>query len=338
MKIPRRSRGNQSEAQREQYQKEVAVFCDTILQIRSSLDFEVGSRGWCYLLEEYGLSKADFDQAQALIGDCRKDGSLPIDIVSEDQAREFHCEETVHGSDVEGISEGLRDNVLSWWEEYIDRSFWENQNHYVQMLVEKIDLRSLFKPVCDKYRVRIGNAKGWSDIGQRANMMRKFGYWEEQGKQCVLLYCGDHDPSGLVISEYLRGNLREMRDAVGWDPGSLIIDRFGLNYDFIQSAGLTWIENLITGSGKNLADPKHKDHRKPYVQDYIRSYGIRKCEANALVKRPDLGRQLCHDAILKYIDEAEMEIYQAEVEVKRHEMKEAVENRFREQFGGEVMM
>jgi len=44
MKIPRRSKGNQSEAQKAEYQKDVALFCDTILQIRSSLDHVCGGR------------------------------------------------------------------------------------------------------------------------------------------------------------------------------------------------------------------------------------------------------------------------------------------------------
>ena len=128
------------------------------------------------------------------------------------------------------------------------------------------------------------------------------------------------------------GNLLELRNSVGWNPEKLIIDRFGLNYDFIQDAGLTWIENLITSSKKNLADPNHPDHRKPYVQDYLRLYGVKKCEANALVTRPELGRQLCFDAILKYVSEEAMEEYEKEIEIKRYEMKDAVENSFREHF------
>jgi hypothetical protein len=35
------------------------------------------------------------------------------------------------------------------------------------------------------------------------------------------------------------------------------------------------------------------------VQDYIAQFGVRKCEANALV--PEVGRQLCRDAITEFI-------------------------------------
>jgi hypothetical protein len=114
-------------------------------------------------------------------------------------------------------------------------------------------------------------------------MMRRFAAWEAKGKQCVLLYCGDHDPGGLRISEFIHSNFADLTGAVGWSPEHLIIERFGLDYDFIVAQALVWIENLETGSGKfPLNDPRHPDHFKPYVQSYLRQFGARKCEANAL--------------------------------------------------------
>jgi hypothetical protein len=40
----------------------------------------------------------------------------------------------------------------------------------------------------------------------------------------------------------------------------------------------------------------------PYVQDYLKNIGVRKCEANALVVKPQQGQQLCRDAIEHYLD------------------------------------
>jgi hypothetical protein len=37
------------------------------------------------------------------------------------------------------------------------------------------------------------------------------------------------------------------------------------------------------------------------VQDYIKRFGQKKCEADALVVRPDAGRGLCASAILGYV-------------------------------------
>jgi hypothetical protein len=43
--------------------------------------------------------------------------------------------------------------------------------------------------------------------------------------------------------------------------------------------------------------PNHPNHRLPYVQDYLRQFGARKCEANAIVTTPNAARQLVRDAI-----------------------------------------
>ena len=79
------------------------------------------------------------------------------------------------------------------------------------------------------------------------------------------------------------------------------VDRFGLNYDFIEEHGFTWIENLITGGKKNLASPDHKHHHMDYVQDYLATVGARKCEANVLVTQKEIARELCVSAIEKYL-------------------------------------
>src|SRR5262249_30706788 len=152
--------------------------------------------------------------------------------------------------------------------------------------VEKLDLRNLFETVCREFYVPLTNFKGWSDLNSRAAMMKRFAAHEAAGRTCVLLTCCDHDPGGLQITGTMRKNLWDLADVVGWFPDNLVITRFGLNADFIDRHGLTWIDNLVTSSGQRLDDPGHNDHNKPYVQDYIARFGVRKCEANALVVAP----------------------------------------------------
>ena len=67
IELPRRRRGAQSAEAKAEYAEQLGAFCQVILQIRSTLDFDVSARGWCYLLEEHGLTKGEFDKAQALI-------------------------------------------------------------------------------------------------------------------------------------------------------------------------------------------------------------------------------------------------------------------------------
>jgi hypothetical protein len=153
--------------------------------------------------------------------------------------------------------------------------------------------------------------------------MRRFARWERRGKRCMLLHCGDHDPGGLHISDFLRSNMADLTAAVGWSPDNLKIDRFGLNVDFIRRHRLTWIDNLETGTGGRLDDPRHPDHRKPYVQSYLREFGARKVEANALVVRAEAGRNLCRRAILRHVPADAPAIYEAGLQhVRRQAQRE----------------
>src|SRR5690606_12998175 len=129
---------------------------------------------------------------------------------------------------------------------------------------EKIDLVSLFGPTCKRYRIPIANAKGWADLHLRAAIMKYFKDGEAEGRTPVLLYCGDHDPAGLLISQTLPKQFSDMSRAGGWSPDHLVVDRFGLNFDFIEEHRLSWIGNLETGSGGNLASPDHASHDRAY--------------------------------------------------------------------------
>jgi len=155
-------------------------------------------------------------------------------------------------------------------------------------------------------------------------MMKRFAAHERAGRQCVLLLCNDHDPGGLHISEPMLSNLDDLSAQVGWSPDDLIIERFGLNLDFIEANNLTWIDNLETSSGQRLDDRRHPDHFKPYVQSYLAAFGTRKCEANALVVAPEIGRQLCRDAILRYVDATAPRRYQRRLESAQRDLRRII--------------
>lgn len=125
----------------------------------------------------------------------------------------------------------------------------------------------------------------------------------------------------MHISEFIRSNFNDLAAAVGWSPENLIIERFGLDYVFIEELGLTWIDNLETGSGKSLDDPAHRDHAEPCVQNYLKQFRARKCEANALVTRPVEGRALCRRAILRHVDRMAFRAYERRLAEAREEFR-----------------
>jgi hypothetical protein len=293
------------------------------------MDFEVGVRGWCYILEGRGhITKGEFGACEAFITDCRKAGDLPLDICAEDDSR------TTIGLQRDPDESDPRDHAQGWIDylrevmpdNYRPFDFWDDQEVYVEEAVEKLDLRNLFESVCAEFYVPITNLKGWSDLNARAAMMKRFAAHERAGRQCVLLLCNDHDPGGLHISESMQSNLHDLAAQVGWSPDDLTIERFGLNLDFIEANNLTWIDNLETSSGQRLDGRRHPDHFKPYVQSYLAAFGARKCEANALVVAPEIGRHLCRDAILRYVDATAPRRYQRRLESARRDLRRIISN------------
>lgn len=286
---------------------QVQEFADGLIDMQSRIDYKVSARGWCYILEgQRVINKDQFDRAEHYINKCRKEGTLPVDFVAEETAREFSG---VDEPDERTLQEYIRSYVkapLSCYKWY-SPDWWENENYYIQMVVEKTDLKTLASPITEQYHIPIANSKGWSSVLQRATYARRFKEAEERGLKCVLLYCGDFDPDGLRIGEFLRSNLQDISNIVwedgtaGYDPSELIIERFGLNYDFIIAHKLTWIDNLFTGRGGDLESPSHKNNSMPYVQSYLKNYGARKCEANAIILKPKAAADLVRKTIEKYL-------------------------------------
>lgn len=306
-KIPKGTRNKQ----------DLRLFAEKLEEISQQIGFKVSARGWAYQLEQFGLvTKAEFDVVENVINKCRKNGYLPVNFTAEEDARKFSGVEKEEDCTPIGYVKKFLEGA-SHCEVYYTPYWWKNEKYYIQMLVEKVDLKTLFKPVCESFHIPIATAKGWSSILQRAEYARRFKEAEEMGLKCVLLYCGDHDPDGLRISEFIRKNLFDISNIVwsdketGYDPTNLIIDRFGLNYDFIIEHNLTWIDNLITGSKRNLASPDHKNHYMPYVQEYLHTIDERKCEANAIVPMPKEAGELVRGAIEKYVGDGALERFDA---------------------------
>ena len=309
-------------------------FAEELKNIDRQVGFKISARGWCYQLEGFRLiNKDQFNKVENLINECRSNGFLSIDFTAEEEGRRFSGVERPEDDTPEQYLGSLLSATLRC-EEFYTPDWWTGEDYYIQMLVEKIDLKTLFTPVCEEYHIPIATSKGWSSMLQRAEYAKRFSQAEEKGLKCVLLYCDDHDPDGLRISEFIRKNLSDLEGIVwedgtpGYDPTDLAIDRFGLNYDFIIGNNLTWIDNLITGSGKNLASPNHPNHFMNYVQTYLESVGARKCEANALVINPQSSRALVRAAIVNYLGDEALDRF----EERRQEIRDILVN-FREETG-----
>jgi hypothetical protein len=305
------------------YEQRLKSFANEVLHINNQRTSQIkySSRGWCYLLEGLGkIDKGEFAACQKATNDSRKLGFLPIDFVAEDQDQTRHFKGIHVASEPHVQFSELKDDVETMLRDLPSKTtdYWIGEQFYVMICVEKGDLINLFKPVCTQYHVPIVSSKGWAPILLRshiANLSRKV---EANGLKPVLLLFYDHDPAGLKISGIFRKNLRDCEGGTGWSPEGLIIDRFGLNAEDIEKYGLMWIENLKTSSGRTSQD-----------YQYIKTYGHRKCEANALFKNDETlkaGQDICRNAIEKYYGADALDRFRKKEEASRGKLKDVYAN------------
>jgi hypothetical protein len=301
------------------YEERLRSFAAEVRALDSQRTYPVkpSSRGWCYLIEGLGkIHKGEFDACQKAINDCRKIGLLPIDFVAEDQDVTRHFSGIHNASDPAALIKQTKESV----EEMLSHlpsdttDYWQGEKFYVMMCVEKGDLLNLFKPICDQYHVPIVSSKGWAPILLRSHIANLAKKAEDRGLTPVLLLFYDHDPAGLKITQTFRKNLEDCRRGTRWNPGRMILERFGLNKDDIEKFNLTWIDNLKTSSGRESQD-----------YEYIERYGTRKCEANALFKNDETlraGVEICRKAIEKYYGPEAKERFRRKEENSREKLKQ----------------
>lgn len=107
---------------------------------------------------------------------------------------------------------------------------WKNQNHYMEVWVEKEALIGVLSRPCSKWRVNHFACKGYTSASEMWD-----GGWnrlrgkKSQGKDVTIIHLGDHDPSGLDMSRDIR---ERMRLFVG---GPVEIVRIALNMDQVET-------------------------------------------------------------------------------------------------------
>lgn len=292
---------------------------DVILGERDKMGFAPTLRGWGYVLEGLGIcSKGDFDGITSRITRARKNGMLPLEITAEDATR-IASKASAISDDLETL---IRDYLGSVPHEYATSTIEEHSGVHLELVVEKLDLVGLLAGMTTKYRIPVSCLRGWTDMHSRAALLKRAAEYEVP---TVVLMFGDHDVGGLSITNSFKANLDDVFIASRLTVmPNLHLVRVGLNAEDIEKLGLLWIDGLETSSGKNLADPGHKNHLDRNVQDYLANFGPRKCEANALLRNPKAAEKILLDAIRKYVSDENLADFQEQCYLDRQDANLAV--------------
>jgi len=156
---------------------------------------------------------------------------------------------------------------------------WAGQEYYVELYTEKDALSSVLYPIARKLHVAFNVNRGYSSASALYDAKDRFLAAEAGGKSCILLYLGDHDPSGLDMVRDLEVRLSE----------------FGATVD-VRHIALTAEQVREQNPPPNPA--KISD---PRARWYISSFGETSWEVDAL--RPEVMNELVEGAIREYLDE-----------------------------------
>ena len=157
---------------------------------------------------------------------------------------------------------------------------WEGQENYVEVWCEKDALTSVLEPVCERYHVPFLANRGYSSVTAIYEAAGRIARAVRRGQRPVVIYLGDHDPSGVDMTRDVRDRLALMSNGWGID-----VQRLALNYDQVE-------EYQPPPNPAKLTDSR--------AQSYLLLYGDESWELDAL--EPAVLDGMVSDAIDGLLD------------------------------------
>lgn len=137
-------------------------------------------------------------------------------------------------------------SIVSWFR--LQRM--SNQDRHVEVWIEKDALSSLCYQITEPYGIPLLANHGYSSC---TAVMEAVHRMKRDGRPCVILYCGDHDPSGLDMP-------RDLTDRLNFYSGNTLpftLHRIALTMEQIQQL------NLPPNPAKD-ADPRADKYREEF--------------------------------------------------------------------------
>ena len=106
---------------------------------------------------------------------------------------------------------------------------WEGQENYLELWCEKDALSSVLEPICDRFHLYFLANRGYSSSTAIYDAAQRLNTAYSQGRRPVVIYLGDHDPSGIDMSRDISDRLETMTGGV-W----VEVHRLALTFDQVQ--------------------------------------------------------------------------------------------------------
>ncbi len=155
---------------------------------------------------------------------------------------------------------------------------WDDQEYYVECWVEKDALSGVLEPITVDYHVHLLVNRGYSSASAMHDSATRIREQIDQGKKAVILYFGDHDPSGEDMVRDVENRLNNF----GCYPE---VKKVALTMDQIE-------QYQPPPNPAKLSDPR--------ANTYIANHGVQSWELDALP--PNVLVQLLRDELDELLD------------------------------------
>jgi|TARA_R100000049_G_C1931598_1_gene75546 hypothetical protein len=174
---------------------------------------------------------------------------------------------------VDDIDDAINDTINQY---RLNRQ--DGQDVYIELWVEKDALSGVLKRITSKYHINLMVNRGYSSCSAMHDAYERLERQESEGKKTVILYLGDHDPSGLDMIRDIEERLNE----------------FGVNPE-VRQIGLT-----MKQIKKYNPPPNPAKITDPRARNYIAEFGNVSWEVDALT--PEVLHKLVQDNVEELID------------------------------------
>ena len=209
---------------------DIVAKADAIMDEYAAMGYRLTLRQLYYQLVARGYienSVRSYKRIGSIVSDARLAGLLDWDMI-EDRGREIQ-KNSHWGSPTEILRTCVAQFLLDHW---------KDQPCHVEVMVEKDALSGILWPVCSRLDVSLTANKGYSSSSAMYEAGKRMERATDNDKAVVVLYLGDHDPSGIDMTRDImdRLGLFAYRYVDGGDPceDRIVLHRLALNYDQVE--------------------------------------------------------------------------------------------------------
>jgi hypothetical protein len=175
---------------------------------------------------------------------------------------------------------------------------WEGQRNYVELWVEKDALAGVLQPIARKFHVTLMVNRGYSSSSAMFESAERYKeiYHRDASRNLVLLYLGDHDPSGEDM-------VRDVQDRLELFGAPVEVRKIALTMDQVR---------------KYKPPPNPAKLSDSRAEAYIAKHGAHSWEVDAL--DPTELRKIIVGHLSKLLDKALMDAIIAREEVDKQKL------------------